>query len=256
MTDTNKNSDPLSKGLGMAIALGALAVGAAAAFLNSERTRQMREDLQRQISDLSDRMDRELTARRPEIEDAIQRGRQVAVESLERVKGAVEQGADRAQEYVQRASVKTSDAAVDLRDKTSTATSEAAGKAEDTVDSITPRAHDSLAAVASGEITGMSNSDSQPGFSEQNTALGQPAGESGYGSTDAPEDTNMAGTIIGAANVEAAQSLDDAEYNRTTGSMGGENAPDEAPGMADYRADTSFGADLSVDRPGEDNKSQ
>ena len=82
MADHNKGGDPLTRGLGVAIALGALAVGAAAAFLNSERNREMREDLQRQITDLSGRMDQELSARRPEIEDAIQRGRQAAVENL------------------------------------------------------------------------------------------------------------------------------------------------------------------------------
>ena len=41
--------DPLSRGFGMAIALGALALGAAAAFANNERMRQMRQDLERQI---------------------------------------------------------------------------------------------------------------------------------------------------------------------------------------------------------------
>ena len=73
----------------MAVALGAWAFGAAAAFLNSERTRQLREDMDRQIQDLSNRLERSLAERRPDIEEAIQRSRQVAVTGLEKSKGAV-----------------------------------------------------------------------------------------------------------------------------------------------------------------------
>jgi ABC-type transporter Mla subunit MlaD len=101
-----KSGDPLTKGLSIAVALGALAFGAAAAMLNSERTRQLRQDLERQIDDLSNRLERALAERRPDIEEAIQRSRQAAVDGLDKVKGAVEQSADKAQEYVYRASSK------------------------------------------------------------------------------------------------------------------------------------------------------
>ena len=106
----NRNNDPLTKGLSMVVALGALAFGAAAAFLNSERTRQLREDMQAQMSDLSKQLERTLQERRPEIEDAIQKSRKVAVEGLDKVKNAVEEGADKAQTYVQRAGSQTSSA--------------------------------------------------------------------------------------------------------------------------------------------------
>ena len=85
----DRSGDPLTKGLSMAVALGAWAFGAAAAFLNSERTRQLREDMDRQIQDLSNRLERSLAERRPDIEEAIQRSRQVAVTGLEKSKGAV-----------------------------------------------------------------------------------------------------------------------------------------------------------------------
>ena len=103
---SNRNEDPLTRGFTMLVAVGALAFGAVAALMNSERTRQMRQDLEGQINDLSGRLDRTLQERRPEIEDAIQKGRRAAVDSLEKAKGVVEQGADKAHEYVQRASVK------------------------------------------------------------------------------------------------------------------------------------------------------
>src|SRR3954453_2801142 len=103
---SNRNEDPLTRGFTMLVAVGALAFGAVAALMNSERTRQMRRDLEGQINDLSAKLDRTLQERRPEIEDAIQKGRRAAVDSLEKAKGVVEQGADKAQEYVQRASVK------------------------------------------------------------------------------------------------------------------------------------------------------
>lgn len=97
-----RTDDPVARGLSMAVALGALAFGAATAFLNSERMRQMRVDLERQIDDLSKRMESTLEERRPEIEDAIERSRRVAMQGLEKVKSAVEEGADMAQTYVQR----------------------------------------------------------------------------------------------------------------------------------------------------------
>ncbi|MFL5735703.1 MAG: hypothetical protein ACJ78Q_21300 [Chloroflexia bacterium] len=106
----DRSGDPLTRGLSMAIALGALAFGAAAALLNGERTKQLREDLERQIDDLSNRLERALAERRPDIEEAIQRSRQVAVDGLDKVKGAVEQSADKAQEYVYKASSRTAGA--------------------------------------------------------------------------------------------------------------------------------------------------
>ena len=105
--------DPLSRGLSMAVALGALAFGAATAVVNSERTKQMRQDLERQIEVLSGKLERALEERKPEIEDAIQRSRKVAVDGLEKVKGAVEVSADKAQEYVHRTSSKAADATAD-----------------------------------------------------------------------------------------------------------------------------------------------
>lgn len=202
MTDSNRNNDPLTRGLGMAIALGALAVGAAAAFLNSERTRQMRQDLERQINDLSNRMDHELAARRPEIEDAIHRGRQVAVESLEKMKGVVEQGADKAQEYVHRASVKVSDAPVDMRDTSSKLLTEGATGAQDTVDSITASAGDTMNDVN----TGVNQPDTAAGEEERKATA-----ESGEAFSDF---VGSAGGTIGSANTETAEALDEAAYDR------------------------------------------
>src|SRR5438046_47264 len=113
-----KSGDPLTKGLSMAVALGALAFGAAAALLNSERTKQMRQDLERQIQDLSNRLEVALAERRPEIDDAIQKSRKVAVDGLEKFKGVVEQSADKAQEYVHRASSKAATATADTEAQT------------------------------------------------------------------------------------------------------------------------------------------
>jgi hypothetical protein len=102
----------------MAVALGALAFGAAAAMLNSERMKEMRRDLERQIDDLSNRLERSLAERRPDIEEAIQRSRQAAVDGLDRVKVAVEQGADKAQEYVYKASSRTAGATAPTAEQT------------------------------------------------------------------------------------------------------------------------------------------
>ncbi len=101
----SRGGDPLTRALGIGIALGALAFGAVAAIMNSERTRQMRDDLERQIQDLNRKLETALAERRPDIEQAIEKSRQVAVQGLDRVKGVVEEGADRAHEYVQRATV-------------------------------------------------------------------------------------------------------------------------------------------------------
>jgi len=278
MADNNKRGDPLTRGLGVAIALGALAVGAAAAFLNSERNREMREDLQRQITDLSGRMDQELSARRPEIEDAIQRGRQAAVESLDRVKTAVEQGADFAQEYVRKASVKTSDAAVDLRGQTPAIEGDGADKVQDTVNSVTTSPEGTLADVGSAaqdnlagtDYSGASSSQSGDGtttnlgnqasgnvsddnpHTEQADAddLADPAREQVAESGNAFGDTvGSAGGTIGSATVESAQALDDAAYDQQQGISGGEGLTEESPGMADYGGNTGLNADTGVDTP-------
>ena len=49
--------DMVGRGLGVAVALGALALGVAAALMNSERTRQMRDDLRHRVDDLGRRVD-------------------------------------------------------------------------------------------------------------------------------------------------------------------------------------------------------
>lgn len=127
-----------SKGLGVAIALGALAVGVAAAMMNNERSRQMREELRgrvdelgRKVEDLSAQADRMMQERRPEIEQTIQRSRRAAVEGLDKVRSVVEQGADKAQEYVQRAGTRASDIAQNAGEKMR----EGADRAGEAVDS-------------------------------------------------------------------------------------------------------------------------
>ncbi len=109
MAEDRKTSfeDLFSKGFGVAMALGALAVGIAAAALNTERTRQMREEVQSRLDDLGKRVDelsaqaaRALDERRPEIEDALDRSRKAVVQGLDKAREMVEQGAERAQTYV------------------------------------------------------------------------------------------------------------------------------------------------------------
>ena len=99
--------DLLTKGVGVAIAVGALAAGVAAAVANQERARQIRGDVQTQLDELSRRVDdlsaqatRVIQEKRPDIEETIARSRRVVVDGLEKARTVVEQGADKAQEYV------------------------------------------------------------------------------------------------------------------------------------------------------------
>ena len=115
MAEEKKTSfeDLFGKSIGLAIALGALAVGVAAAALNNERARQMRQEVQGRLDDLGKRVDelsaqatRALEERRPEIEETIQKGRKAVVEGLDKAREMVEQGAERAQGYVHRTTEK------------------------------------------------------------------------------------------------------------------------------------------------------
>lgn len=103
--------DLFAKSVGVAVAVGALAVGVAAAVLNQERARQMRAEVQGQIDELGKRIDdlssraaRLLEEKRPDIESTLAKSRQAVIDGLERAKGIVEQGAERAQDYVHKAS--------------------------------------------------------------------------------------------------------------------------------------------------------
>lgn len=129
---SEKRDDNLQKALGLAVALGALAVGVAATVANNERTRQLREEMkvrlddlgrrvddlsgqaqqrvtdlslqaQSRVSDLSSQAQRTIEERRPEIEQTIQKSREAVLGGLDKARSVVEQGADKAQEYVQRA---------------------------------------------------------------------------------------------------------------------------------------------------------
>ncbi|MEO5950880.1 MAG: hypothetical protein ABIQ44_00250 [Chloroflexia bacterium] len=111
MADEKKTSieDLFTKGVGIAFAVGALAFGIAAAALNNERSRQIREEVQGRMDDLGKRVDelssqaaRAIDERKPEIEETIQKSRQAVVDGLDRAKEMVEQGAERAQSYVHR----------------------------------------------------------------------------------------------------------------------------------------------------------
>lgn len=117
MAEEKKTSfeDLFTKSVGIAFALGALAFGVAAAALNNERARQIREEVEGRLNDLGKRVDdlsaqaaRAIDERKPEIEETIQKGRQAVVEGLDRAREMVEQGAERAQSYVHRTSEKVS----------------------------------------------------------------------------------------------------------------------------------------------------
>jgi len=130
----NKSDYLILKGLVLIVATGALALGVAAALMNNERSRQMREEFRGRIDDLGRRVDdlsaearHRLDERRPDIEQGIQRGRQAAVEGLEKVRSAMEQGAEkakvwvdqgaeRAHDMVQRVAHKSGDAIQDTDD--------------------------------------------------------------------------------------------------------------------------------------------
>ncbi len=109
MDERRSNDDILAKAFGVAVAVGALAVGVASAVVNGERTRQMREEMRLRVDELGKRVDdlqvqaqRTIEENRPQVESAIERGRQAVVEGFEKARVAVEQTADKAQEYVQR----------------------------------------------------------------------------------------------------------------------------------------------------------
>ncbi len=150
--------DGLSKGLGIAVALGALAVGVATAVMNNDRTRQVRDELKQRVDELGRRVD-ELTAeaqkratelsaqaqrtieeRRPDIESTIQKSREAVIEGLDKAKTVVEQGAEKAQEYVQRASTQASDKSGDVAsasgDMADQAAHTATGPSPDTTDGV------------------------------------------------------------------------------------------------------------------------
>lgn len=136
MSGKSSTEETLTRALGVMIALGALAVGAAAAVMNNERSKQMRDDMKLRVDELGKRVDdlssqakRTLEERRPEIEDTINRSRQAAVEGLEKVKTVVEQGSDKAQEYVQRMSQQGQNGASEAADKAGEAMSDMADEA-------------------------------------------------------------------------------------------------------------------------------
>lgn len=229
MANTGGEKDPLTRGLGMAIAAGALAAGAVAAFLNNERTRQMRADLQRQIDDLTVRLDHELTARRPEIENAIQRGRHAAVEGLERMKGVVEQGAEKAQDYVQKASVRASDSAVNLRNSEPLALDGGATPAEDSVNSV----------IARAEETMNKDTNSGEGSLADVTDAGQALNTAGNSDTTV---NDSAGGTIGTATTQGMSDFE-ATYNTAEDVSLGEGA---TPGASEYEATYNTAEDVSL----------
>jgi len=233
MANTGGERDPLTRGLGVAIAVGALAAGAVAAFLNNERARQMRDDLQRQINDLSGRLDHELEARRPEIEGAIQRGRQAAVEGLDRMKGVVEQSADKAQDYVQKASVRITDSPVDVQKDEPLSLAGGPTPAMDTLNSVTPTAEDTMSetsyrgddSLADATSSGQGVGASSAGDTSNTTMDSEPAPFSDI--------VGSAGGTIGSATVADENARDEAMYNSAEGTTPGEGT-DFTPGMADY----------------------
>lgn len=145
MSEKTSGSDGLSKGLSVAVALGALAVGVATAVVNNGRTKQTREELRQRVDELGMRVD-ELTAeaqkraadfsvqaqrtleeRRPDIESAIQKGREAVIEGLDKAKTVVEQGAEKAQEYVQRVSTQAAEKADDAASTVADVAQDASG---------------------------------------------------------------------------------------------------------------------------------
>lgn len=137
--EQKQDDDILSKGLGVLFGAAALAVGVGAAIINSERTRQMREELKVRVDDLSKRVD-ELTEqgrhiieeRRPEIEQTMQRSRQAAVEGLEKVKQVVTEGAERARTMVEQGAEKAQGTAKRVTHHTVDGAEDVASTAEQT----------------------------------------------------------------------------------------------------------------------------
>jgi ElaB/YqjD/DUF883 family membrane-anchored ribosome-binding protein len=125
-----------AKGLGVAVAVGALAVGVVAALMNQERARQIRADVQGQLDELGKRVDdlssqaaRVVQERRPDIENTISRSRQAVVDGLDKARNVVEQGAEKAQEYVHKAAQQSASTAEDVGDTVSAAVDDVADDA-------------------------------------------------------------------------------------------------------------------------------
>jgi ElaB/YqjD/DUF883 family membrane-anchored ribosome-binding protein len=143
----SSTEDLLGKGLGVAFAVGALAVGVAAALMNQEKARQIRAEVQSQLDDLGRRVD-ELSAqaarvvqeKRPDIENTITKSRQAVVDGLEKARTVVEQGAERAQEYVHKAAQQSSSTAENAGDTVSSAVEDVADDARMASDEFTPGA--------------------------------------------------------------------------------------------------------------------
>jgi ElaB/YqjD/DUF883 family membrane-anchored ribosome-binding protein len=132
----SSGEDLFAKGLGVAVAVGALAVGVVAALMNQERARQIRADVQGQLDELGKRVDdlssqaaRVVQERRPDIENTISRSRQAVVDGLDKARNVVEQGAEKAQEYVHKAAQQSASTAEDVGDTVSAAVDDVADDA-------------------------------------------------------------------------------------------------------------------------------
>jgi ElaB/YqjD/DUF883 family membrane-anchored ribosome-binding protein len=139
----SSGEDLFAKGLGVAVAVGALAVGVVAALMNQERARQIRADVQGQLDELGKRVDdlssqaaRVVQERRPDIENTISRSRQAVVDGLDKARNVVEQGAEKAQEYVHKAAQQSASTAEDVGDTVSAAVDDVADDARMAVDEI------------------------------------------------------------------------------------------------------------------------
>jgi ElaB/YqjD/DUF883 family membrane-anchored ribosome-binding protein len=143
--EKSSSEDLFAKGLGVAFAMGALAVGVAAALMNQERARQIRAEVQSQLDDLGRRVDdlsaqatRMVQEKRPDIENTITKSRQAVVDGLEKARNVVEQGAERAQEYVHKAAQQTSGAAEKAGDTVSSTVEDVADDARMAADDFNP----------------------------------------------------------------------------------------------------------------------
>jgi ABC-type transporter Mla subunit MlaD len=143
----SSGEDLFAKGVGVAIAVGALAAGLAAALMNQERARQIRADVQTQLDELGRRVDdlsaqaaRVVQEKRPDIENTISKSRQAVVDGLEKARTVVEQGAEKAQEYVHKASQQASSAADNAADTVSAAVDDVADDARMAADNFDPGA--------------------------------------------------------------------------------------------------------------------
>ncbi len=153
----NKSDDLVGKGIGLVVAAGALAFGVAAALMNNERSRQMREEFRGRIDDLGRRVDdlsagarHRLDERRPDIEQGIQRGRQAAVVGLDKVKSAMEQGAEKAKVWVDQGA----DRAHDMVQRTAQKGGDAAKGGDDSAQELADGAKDKVSDAA-GDSSGV-----------------------------------------------------------------------------------------------------